>query len=363
MQQVLFIDNPLDRSSWETVEVEDARVAIMSRFASWPPTARIYASHQPAKTTDVTPRTDDDIERLASFEKLAVVVEPNDPVTLIVAIAAVVISLASFFMLPKINAENVQTTSSNNGLSERTNRARPNARIPDIFGQVLSIPDLIAVPYRTYTEHRQTEIAYMCIGRGGYEVERVRDGDTLIENIDGASVQVYGPFDSPNGGDTPQLTIGSPIGDPVFSVSRLNEVNGQVLKAPNDTSVRADAQISFLDGGIIQAASGSGIDFTEFFEPDDDIELGNTDTSGRTAPVVIFVAATAAEVSSGVYGKLVFTGYDPRDDFEVDQKVRLAQAVWVTTTGGGGGDLGGGTAGGGGDNPDFPTDQFPEPIE
>jgi hypothetical protein len=355
MQRVLLIDNPLDRSTWEPLEVEDVRALIVARYPTPPAGLRIYAG-KPAASNDVTPRDEADVERLATYDDLTVIIYPEDPVTLLIAtiVVAIALTVATLLLMPKLDASNVQTVSPNNGLSERRNRARPNARIPDIFGCVRSIPDLIARPYRVYENHREVEIAYMCVGRGAYLIEDVRDGDTLIENILGASVAIYGPYHSPNEGLTPEIQIGTPIGDPVFNASRLNEVNGQVLKAPNDTSVRADQEIKFADGGVIEA-SGGGIDFTDYFEPDDEIELGNATDTGEIPPAAIFVSAIAAEP-----GKFVFSAYDPRDDFEVGQKVKIGQAVWVTTTGGGtGGDIPGGGVGGGVDNPDFPRDEFP----
>lgn len=364
MQQVLLIDNPMDRATWQTVEVEDVRDLLMERYTEWPTTARIYAG-QPSEANNVTPQCPADVDRLATYERLSVVVYPEGPVAAIVAaVVAVVIALASFFLMPKLNLGNTQTTSPNNGLSERSNRARPGARIPDIFGTVLSVPDLLGAPYRVYDDHRQLEIAFMCVGRGAYVIpaDQVRDGDTLISSIAGASVAIYSPFDSPNGGDTPQLQIGTAIGDPVFNVSRLNDVNGQTLKAPNDDAVRADAEIWFEDGGIIRA--GPGIDFTEFFEPDDDIVLGNA-TGGSQNPTFAKQApATAAMITGSTPGKLVFTGYDPRPDWEVGQRVLISNAVWVTTTYPGGGDLSGGIDGGGPDNPNWPDVIIPDaPIE
>jgi hypothetical protein len=356
MQHVLLIDNPLDEATWERLETDDVRALLKARYPAWPATGRIYAG-EAAQSNDVTPRCAQDIEKLATYERLVVVIYPENPLVILIAAVAValIVTVASFLLMPKLDAANVQTASPNNGLSERSNRARPNARIPDIFGTVRSIPDLIARPYRVYEDHRELEIAYMCIGRGAYEVEDVRDGDTLIADILGASVAVYSPFDSPNGGDTPQLLIGTAIGDPVFNTSRLNEVNGQVLKAPNDTAVRSDQDIRFADGGIVEA--GVGIDFTDYFEADDEIEIGNgTDTGPTAAPVAIFAAATGVEPN-----KFVFATYDPTDDFEVGQRILIGQAVWVTTTGGGtGGDIPGGEGGGGEDNPEYPWDQFPE---
>lgn len=347
MQHVRLIDNPFEPATWDEVDVPDVREFLMARYPEWPPNARIYAGAI-GDDHDVTPATPGDVDRLQSYADLTVIVFPEGPVVLIIALVVAVIAvIAMLFLLPSMpDLSNVQTRSSNNSLAERTNRPRPNARIPDIFGQVRSIPDLLSVPYRVYEDHHQLEICYMCVGRGAFEIHDVRDGDTLVEDIAGASVAVYGPFTSPNDFSTPQLQVGTAISDPLFNVARLNDVNGQVLKAPNDTSVRADQEIKFRDGGIIEA-SGGAIDFTDYFQAGDAIELGNANTP--TPGFGIFVAATGVSPD-----KLVFTSYDPRDNFAVGDRVQIAQAVWTSTTGGGGGDLGGGTGGGGGGNPDWP---------
>lgn len=362
MQHVRLLDNPLDPATWEEVEVEDVRALMVERYPDGLPAGVRFYSGGIGDDHEITLATPGDFDSLATYDELTMIMFPEGPVALIVAIvAAVVLTIALMFLLPAIpDLSNVQTGSGNNSLSERQNRPRPNARIPDIYGTVRSIPDMLSVPYRVFENHKELEICYMCVGRGAYVIDDVRDGDTLVADIAGASVAIYAPFDSPNGGDTPQLQIGTAISDPLFNVQRLNEVNGQVLKAPNDTAVRADQEIKFTDGGIIEA-SGGGIDFRDYFEPDDDIDLGNATGGQQTTPVGIFADATGSWISSGVYGKFIFTTLDPTDYFTAGQRVRVSQAVWTTTTGGGGGGVPGGGGGGGGpDNPTWPEVIFPD---
>lgn len=292
MQHVTLIDDPFSSQDWPRLEVDDVRELLLERYGTWPPGAQIYAGPV-AQQNLVTPRTEEDVERLPGYEELTVVIYPADPITAAILVAVVVASAVSIFMMPKVpDLSNKQATSPNNSLSERGNRGRPNARIPDIFGQVVSVPDLIAAPYRVFMNHRELEIAYMCVGRGSYAVEQIRDGDTLVENIAGSTVEVWGPGTSPNNpADDPQILIGTAITDPLFTIARLNEVNGQVLKAPNDQAVRADQEIIFADGGIVQAAGGA-IDFTDYFEVDAVIEIGKAVDEGTVLnPVVTFIAA------------------------------------------------------------------------
>lgn len=349
MQSVTLIENVLEPETWSRHEVEDVREFLVERFEEWPSSARIYHG-QPAQDRDVTPATERDVERLATFEDLTVIVYPGDPITAIIAIGAIILGvMAAMLIMPKIpSLENQQSPSPNNGLSERTNRARPNGRIPDIFGTVRAVPDLIAAPYRVYENHREVEIAYLCLGRGEYEVSDIRDGDTLISKIAGASVEVYAPYTSPNDGEDPQVLIGTSIGDPVFNVVRLNEVNGQTLIAPNDRAIRSRGDIRFVDGGIIRAASGT-MDFTEYFTAGDFVDVGKaTDPGGDAGSDAIMAAATAT--ASG----FTFATYNPTPDFQVGQFVSVTGAVYqVDDAVGGAGTITGGTT-----YPDFPYNPY-----
>jgi hypothetical protein len=352
MQTVVLIDNPMEPATWERVEVEDVRPFIVARYPEWPAGARIY-SGPIGDDHDVTPSTPGDVERLATLPELAIVIFPEAPILIIAAIVVAIVAIAAvMFLLPSIpDMSNAQNTSPNNSLAERGNRARPNARIPDIFGTVRSIPDLIGQPYRVYENHREVEIATMCIGRGSYAISDVRDGDTDVASIQGASVSIYAPFTSPNSGASPQLQIGTAISDPLFNVVRSNDVNGQVLKAPNDTAVRADQEIRFKDGGIVEAAGGS-IDFTQYFHAGDSVDIGNATDTGQTANAnAIFAAATAVAPN-----KFVFATFDPSAHFEAGQEIVIAQAVytWTDGTGSGGSGGSGGDIPGSEDNPDYP---------
>jgi hypothetical protein len=131
------------------------------------------------------------------------------------------------------NQKNVQETSPNNQLSRRTNKERPNERIPDIFGRLWATPDLLAVPYRYFVDNDEIEHAFYCIGRGSYTIHDSRDDLTPIDEIPGTSLEVYSPFTSPNSGDEPQMRIGAAINTLIKAVRPLSSVNGQTLIAPN----------------------------------------------------------------------------------------------------------------------------------
>ncbi len=286
LKTIILAENALDPSTWESFEAEDVRDFLMTKFDKFPDTARIYHKHV-AENCDVTPSDEWGIKRLGELEgPFYVVVYPGDPVTIIVAVVAVVAVAAAVYLLrpsvPTPSLRNTQSESPNNELSDRQNRPRPNGRIPDIFGTVRSTPDLLAVPYKIFESHEEVEYAYMCIGRGEYDVPsaEVKDDTTLISDIAGASVEVFAPFTSPNSGDDPQLRIGTAISEPLYSAVRSNAVNGQVLRAPNADSVSGNNNIRFVSPDEIQVLSSAEIDFTSFFAASDNLTISNASFTG-----------------------------------------------------------------------------------
>jgi hypothetical protein len=247
MQIVHITTDPLSLDKWYTAETEDIRQYLMNYFEGYfPETAKIY-HEEISESAEVTPKCEEDVDRLATLNgNLFVIVYPAGPIaiTLGVVIAVIAVAAVAFLIQPTIpnsqSQNNNSSPSPNNKLSDRDNQPRINQRIPDIYGGVRSTPDLISLPYRVYENNREVEIAYMCIGRGDYEVSKIRDGESLINNIGGASVSVYPPNTSPNNG-TPSIQIGDAIDDSVIAVIRVNEVNGQTLIAPNKSTVNAGA--------------------------------------------------------------------------------------------------------------------------
>lgn len=130
--------------------------------------------------------------------------------------------------------------SPNNGLSARENQVRLLQRIEDIYGTVLSIPSLIAATYTKFINNIEVEFSYMCVGRGYHDISDIRDGETPLAAIRGAGARVYAPFTSPNSG-SPQLAVGESISDPILTVRRAVEVDGETLFAANQLQVEANA--------------------------------------------------------------------------------------------------------------------------
>ncbi len=258
LKTVIIGHNPLDPSTWVKHEVEDVCQLLTQEFDAWPDHARIYHG-EVAEDRDVTPHNEAEIERLGELEGLFYVINyPGDLITVIIAVVAVIATaVVAFLLIPTIpQLKNTQSQSPNNALSDRGNQARPLSRIPDIFGTVRATPDLLALPYKIFENHQELEISYLCIGKGEFAIDDIRDDTTPIAQIDGASVEVYGPGTSPQSGDAPIVLIGSAITKPLVSAKRYSSVNGQVLEPPSGArSYNVDCKFVYPDKIVAQATT------------------------------------------------------------------------------------------------------------
>lgn len=135
------------------------------------------------------------------------------------------------------NLANQQADSPNNSLTDRNNKARPYERTYDICGRVQTIPNNLMTTYKVFDNAgRIIEYGYYDAGRGYLDVkaEDITDGDTKVQEITGTSVAVYAPYTSPNNTSSPQLLVGDTIRQGLYVTIASNEVDGVVLKAPND---------------------------------------------------------------------------------------------------------------------------------
>jgi hypothetical protein len=345
---VVFATNPLEPETWEECQTDDLGALLRHKFPLWPAMARIYdldGIGRPERLAglldgsalaarDLTPP--DPAASPTSFSAavtaleraqgpLLVAIPPADPLTAAITVAVTLLAVAvGLFLIPKPAALN-NTPSNNKSLSDRSNKARPNARIPDIFGTVRSVPDLLSVPYRRFENNVELELAYMCVGRGAYDLADVRDGDTLLASVAGAAAAFYGPNTSPNSGDSPQLQIGDAIADKVLSVVALGSVNGQLLKPSNANNARGDDNIRFVYPDQIQT-NDSSLDFTKLFSSGDDLTVSgaNYGASGSAGTTTVQVSARFEDG-----GLIRFETFDPTTVFSAGQYLTISNAGYV----------------------------------
>lgn len=169
-----------------------------------------------------------------------------DPVSWIIIGVSVAVSLAATFLLaPKMpDANSSAPPSPNNALAARTNKQRIGGRVPDVFGEVWSVPDLIAPTYSIYVDHKEVEYSYMCVGRGKHEVKRALDDTTPINQVAGTGVLVYDP--DTNLEDEPVFVFGEQFNPNEAEFARLaakryTSVNGQTLVPSNGFNLGVEA--------------------------------------------------------------------------------------------------------------------------
>lgn len=271
LKKVIIVPDVYDRSTWSEADVEDVLAYIYQQFDVWPENAKIY-HNQIAESCDVTPnhpkRINAQIEHIQTLEgTFYVVIEPAWLQILFYAIVAITAAYSLYTVLTMPKPQAPVAGSSNNELAQRSNQARLNARIPDIFGKVRSYPDLIAQTYTIYKEGIEIEECLMCIGRGCFQILDMRDGDTDVANIAGTSVSVYDPFTSIVG--TPIYQVGEAFTELPKFVRTSASINGQTIELPNK-AVLESSNVWFQSPNLIK---GTGLDFTQYFEANDRVAL------------------------------------------------------------------------------------------
>lgn len=328
LKTVDIIHVTMEPSKAVTYQVESVLHLLTEQFDEMRPGIKVYHKYVSLET-DVTPSN---VEEAVALDELdgpfVIMVHPAGGIAIGLAILAVVLVAAVVLMpkAPPIAAmRNTQQSSANNELSERTNKARPNSRVEDIYGQVRSTPTLMGLPYRIFENNEEVEYMYACVGRGDYLIEDVRDDTTLIDDIAGASVEVFAPFTSPNSGDEPKLRIGAPINTRILNVGRSNSVNGQVLRAPNDENVKGTDNIKFNSTGRITIPTDYPLDFTDKFAAGDLLKIENAARYASYHQEVRTITANA----DGSFQFQIDSPTSIPPKYEIGKEVTLTGAVFV----------------------------------
>lgn len=175
----------------------------------------------------VDPLTDPRMDAPPSlFDDVVLVRRPEglDPVTWL--IVAAVSAAAAYVLMPSMPNLGGATSkdSPNNRLTGQSNIARAYQAIPDVYGYRRVWPDLIQPSVVEYVDHVKYVTEWLCISRGKGTITSVQYAETPIDDIDGASYEVFEPVPSggyPEFGSTTILNV-----DEVFA---SDEVNGQEL--------------------------------------------------------------------------------------------------------------------------------------
>lgn len=257
MSRLRIFTNPVDGHD-NVLHVRTDRVLEAFKYIKKKhPRARIYL--QPACAhNDVTPTNKIDEASLLMLSKkhdFDVVCEAGEPATIIAAVSLVVslaFSIYTLMTMPDAN-KGIERSSSNNKLGNRENTQRIGGRIPDIFGTVLAIPDLIAPPLRYFQNNVEIEECLMCLGRGYYEISDVKEGETTINQIDGESVSVYDPNQSLDT-TTPMYRYGDVLNHAPLVGKQSRSITGQTLLNPSSARV-VENNITFSYPNVINVAT------------------------------------------------------------------------------------------------------------
>lgn len=222
------------------------------------PEARLYKDSICAQN-DVTPKTKEEaLQLLHADGDYFVLCHAGDPLTIflvVVTVLSAALAIYTYMNMPEIPDQ--ASGSGNNSLASRQNKHRTSERAPDIYGKVKSIPDLIAPLYRYYADNVQVEEALLSIGTGYFEIDpdQIKEGETPINTIEGASLSVYEPNTLTTG--TAQIQIGEAFNDPPIVAKQVSSVDGkQKLISPNN-AMKVYKGVSF--NGNTVSVSGSTV--------------------------------------------------------------------------------------------------------
>ena len=271
MKRVHIRPDPFKKETWTVADVEDVCAYLSEQFTVFPENVRIY--HEAvAQKNDVTPTDERSINNLQSLEgEFYVVIYPKELLSIIywvvLAITAA-FSVYTYMTMPKPHVSAPQ--SANNDLASRQNQARLNGRIPEIFGTLRAVPDLIAPPATFFNElNQEIEECVMVLGRGYYQIHDCKEDQTNANDISGIAVSAYDPHTSITG--APIFQIGDGFAEPPLLTLKSKSINGQTLNVPNDQKVES-AEIYFQFPNLIKTTSPY-INLDALFDQNDSIGI------------------------------------------------------------------------------------------
>lgn len=258
---------------------------------------------------EVDPLTDPRMDAPPSlFDDVVVVRRPEglDPVTWV--IIAAVAAAATYVLMPSMPNLGGATSkdSPNNRLTGQSNIARAYQAIPDVYGYRRVWPDLIQPSVVEYVDHVKYVTEWLCVSRGKGTISDVQYAETPIDDIDGASYEVFEPVPSggyPEFGSTTILNV-----DEVFA---SDEVNGQELtpvepfatltKAGTFTAVAAATQFTAT------VPDGADLDQLKSLVPSGTAEVTFIYSSGGLLPVFSETCTVLAVSVAGGNATLTFS--------------------------------------------------------
>lgn len=340
MSRIRLYAHPLAPVAPEVFEADSLAEWLLAHYSDAPGVKLQIFAGEPSADTEIT----DNIPAIVTggADEYVILQSPGgfDPLTWAIIIA-VVVTVATIVLMPKpVMPGNINRTqqSPNNALGSRENQVRLLERVEDIYGEVKSIPSLMMPTYTKYIGHEKFEYGYYCVGRGYYTLSKLRDGNTLISSIPGASAAVYAPFTSPNSGHAPVLQIGDAIIDDVLTVRRAIEVDGMTLKARNQLKLPSSSSgytFAHSAGGDTITQASKQPNFNAVLSVGDSIIVTMADYVVGTGDWHDFEHNPVPEDSADHWHVLSSTSYNYSGTYEVaavnDGSIVLTSTGWTTT--------------------------------
>lgn len=232
-------DNELDPLEFSEKEYECLLNDWMNIREEYPD-ARLYKDSICAQN-DITPKTKQEaLQLLHADGDYFVLCHAGTPFEIFMVVVMVIsagLAIYTYMNMPEVNNEQ-STGSGNNSLSARQNKHRTSERVPDIYGTVKSTPDLIAPVYRYYADNVQVEECLLDIGTGYFEIDqnKIKEGETPVNSIAGASLSVYEP-NMPIDGPA-NILIGEVFSTLPLVTKQVSSIDGkQKLLSPNSSNL------------------------------------------------------------------------------------------------------------------------------
>lgn len=235
---------------------------------------------------EVDPLTDSCMDALPNlFDDVVIARRPEglDPVTWL--IIAAVAAAATYVLMPSMPNLGGATSkdSPNNRLTGQSNIARAYQAIPDVYGYRRVWPDLIQPSVVEYVDHVKYVTEWLCVSRGKGTIADVQYAETPIDDIDGASYEIFEPVGAgyPENGTTTLIDV-----EEVFA---SDEVNGQELTPVEPlatlTKTGTFTAVSGATSFTVTIPDGTDLDQLKSLVPSGTAEVTFTYSSGGLLPI------------------------------------------------------------------------------
>ena len=295
------------------------------------PQARLYKGTICVQN-DITPKTKLDAWALKDVTgDYQVLCHAGTPLAfgIIAAVISVGVAVYTYMNMPEMNAPQDIAGSPNNSLAQRQNKHRVNERVPDIYGKPKVIPDLVSTVYRYYEGSVQVEECLLSIGTGSFAVneDTIKEGETPINTIDGASISIYEPGQStisPN----PQIQIGSVFDKLQIVTKQVSAIDGkQTLLSPNSARI-STRSVTVTSPNEISVPSDtineSGREWSDDFGAWVDYRIeGSVDFSYK------FTAGEKVTISNAIYGTVEDIRLSGNTNVAMDGVLTIATSIDV----------------------------------